>query len=67
MRHDSSKHSSQYDEDEHDFRPRRGQRWEAFGNHAPRRDNDEEEHGFILRWCNIPTGYYGFKIIIKKI
>ena len=26
------------DEEEHDFRPRQGQRREEFGNHIPRRD-----------------------------
>jgi len=45
-RHDDSDHSSHNDDVKHVFRPRRGQRQEAFGNHMLRRDNDEEEHGF---------------------
>jgi len=48
-RHDGSNHSSQYDEDEREFRPRKGQIREAFGNHTPRRDNDENEYGFRPR------------------
>jgi len=48
-RHDDSDHSSHNDEATHVFRPRRGQRREAFGNHMLRRDNDEEEHDFRLR------------------
>ena len=45
-RHDDSGHSSHNDDEEHVFRPRRGQRREAFRNHMLRRDNDEEEHDF---------------------
>jgi len=40
-RHDDSGHYSHNDEEEHVFRPRRGQRREAFGNHMLMRDNDE--------------------------
>jgi len=48
-RHDDSYHSSFNDEVAHVFRPRRGQRRKAFGNHMFRRDNDEEEHDFKPR------------------
>jgi len=48
-RHDDLDHSSHNDEATHVFRPRRGQRREAFGNHMLRRDNDEEEHDFRPR------------------
>ena len=48
-RHDDLDHSSHNDEATHVFRPQRGQRREAFGNHMLRRDNDEEEHDFRPR------------------
>jgi len=48
-RHDDSDHSSHNDEAKYVFRPRRGQRREAFGNLMLRRDNDEEEHDFRPR------------------
>jgi len=48
-RHVDSNHCFHNDEEEHVFRPRRSQRREKFRNHMPRRDKDEEEHGFIPR------------------
>ena len=48
-RHDDSDHSSHNDEATRVFRPQRGERRKAFGNHMLRKDNDEEQHGFRPR------------------